>query len=802
MARLLIDEGGKTRDFPLGKRTTIGRAQGNDLAFDDKDLSRHHCEIVRQEQGDFLLDLGSLNGTLVNGELIKRHPLDDGDTIAIGSVRMVYEGAPPASERRARVDMAVDPGSGLLSDPCFRRTLVREVKEKFTLQQPFCLALLGVRALPRLEAELGEAAVDRSLTQIGSAVAEGEAGPAVFRYGLDHAGFVLPGGLGEARARVAAISARVAALTLLNGAPAHHAVGLACLGDEDFPYPEQVGPTSAENLSLELLERADRALSAALAGEEPVVAFGEATSEAAPRLDELAGIVTGDPGRDYRNVSLLLETILSVQPIDELDELLRAVLDRLIKITDCDRGVLYWVASGGRWTPDDLEVAVARNRLGEDLDEVTGASSSLPLAALEQGRAIVRNSQDSGATESMMSSSLHSVMCAPVLALERVVGVVYVDGHRRSGAFRSADVVFFEALCRQVGVALDRSRLAELRKARQQALEQENVRLREGLAGRKPIIGESEPMKKLEKLLGKIAPVEVSVLIYGESGTGKEAVARSLHERSNRSSGPFVVVDCGAISENLLESQLFGHEKGSFTGASAKVAGQFSQADGGTIFLDEVGELPLNLQVKLLRVLQEKTIQPVGGSQQNVDVRVLAATHRRLEEMVQKGTFRQDLFYRLNVFPVTLPPLRERGSDILLLASHFLGWFSALNHKEMLGLTRDAQQVLMRHSWPGNVRELEHTLHRAVLIADGPYVTGADLNLGDASAEAATGRLSLQEARRLANDRFEREIVSETLKHTGGNVTRAAEELSVSRQIMQKLMKKHEIRRERFIRRG
>lgn len=797
MARLVITERGQTRSIPLGKRTSIGRAAGNDLVFDDKDLSRNHCEFVRQNERDYIIDLGSLNGTLVNSELIKRHPLDDGDTVEIGGVRMIYEAESGTTPARRPVDMAVDPGSGLLSDPYLRRVLIREVQRNSTLGGPLCLALVGIQALPALEAELGEAAVDRSLAQVGQAIADSEPPLEVYRFGLGCLALLLPGPLQQARERATVLHQHVASVQLLGGAMAESCFGLACLGEANAPWPESIGPSTAENLAMLLLEQADRALAAGISQGRAVSLFCEDDCRDAPRSDALAGIVTGDPGRDYRNVSLLLETIFSAHEIRGLDELLQLVVDRLIKIADAERGILYWVSEG-----DDIEIAVARSRAGEDLKEVDGTSKSIPHKALTSGRAVVMNAPDTeGMTASMLDHKLRSVMCAPVAAMGRVVGVLYVDGHRRSGAFRSADVIFFEALCRQIGVALEKSRLMELRKIRQRELEDENIRLREGLAGRKPIIGESEPMRKLMHLLGKIAPSEVSVLIYGESGTGKEAIARGLHERSNRSQGPFIVVDCGAISENLLESQLFGHEKGSFTGASARTEGQFAQAHQGTIFLDEVGELPLNLQVKLLRVLQEKTIQPIGGTLRKVDVRIIAATHRDLEKMVSDGRFRQDLFYRLSVFPVSLPALRERGSDILLLASHFLGWFSALNRKQILGFTKDAQQQLLRNNWPGNVRELEHNIHRAVLIGDGPYLTGADLQLGSAEVEAP-GKLSLQEARRLANDRFEREIVSETLKHTQGNVTRAAEELQVSRQILQKLMRKHEIRRERFLRRS
>ncbi|MES2112588.1 MAG: sigma-54 dependent transcriptional regulator [Bacteroidota bacterium] len=236
--------------------------------------------------------------------------------------------------------------------------------------------------------------------------------------------------------------------------------------------------------------------------------------------------------------------------------------------------------------------------------------------------------------------------------------------------------------------------------------------------------------KKLMAVLDEVAVVgksDVSVLILGESGTGKELVAKAVHQISNRRSKPLVVVNCAALPANLIESELFGHEKGSFTGASEKRIGKFEQADGGTVFLDEIGELPLDLQVKFLRVLQEKEIEPIGGKKKAVNVRVIAATNRNLIDEMASGRFRMDLYYRLNVFPITLPPLRERKEDIVLLAEHFLKLFSLKEQKQITGFSDHALNALVNYSWPGNIRELENIIERSVLLASGRLITSVSV---------------------------------------------------------------------------
>lgn len=242
------------------------------------------------------------------------------------------------------------------------------------------------------------------------------------------------------------------------------------------------------------------------------------------------------------------------------------------------------------------------------------------------------------------------------------------------------------------------------------------------------IIGQSPALKKVFKVLAKVAPTDSTVLVTGESGTGKEFLVRALHANSKRKGKPFVPVNCGAIPAELLESELFGHEKGAFTHAIRSRAGRFELAEGGTIFLDEIGELDLSLQVKILRVLQEKEFERVGGTKtQQADVRVVAATNRDLEVEVQKGNFREDLFYRLNVIPLHLPSLRDRGSDISLLADHFLGGFAASQERKPLALTAEARRMLLAYDWPGNIRELENFMERLSILCDGDIITPDEL---------------------------------------------------------------------------
>lgn len=330
--------------------------------------------------------------------------------------------------------------------------------------------------------------------------------------------------------------------------------------------------------------------------------------------------------------------------------------------------------------------------------------------------------------------------------------------------------------------------------------EKTRTALHEDADGRYKIIGQTAKMKHVYGMIEKVCRSPTTVLITGESGTGKELVARALHDHSDREAAPFIQVNCGAIPENLFESELFGHEKGAFTGAVATKPGKFEMADGGTLFLDEIGELPKDMQVKLLRVLQDGQFERVGGIRsQTVDVRLVAATNRVLEDEVRDGNFREDLFYRLNVIPIRLPPLRDRADDIPLLVEHFVEKFNARLGTNVDGLTPDAMAALLAHKWPGNIRELENLVERSVLLVDGDVLTLADLpgltrDPIEASGEVNAEEMGLKEYVRVYTAKLERARIQRVLEEEDNNVTRASKKLGISRKSLQMKMKDYGLR--------
>jgi two-component system NtrC family response regulator len=313
---------------------------------------------------------------------------------------------------------------------------------------------------------------------------------------------------------------------------------------------------------------------------------------------------------------------------------------------------------------------------------------------------------------------------------------------------------------------------------------------RDPFAGRRRyhrLIGESEAIRKVFALVQRVAQTDATVLIVGENGTGKELVAHAIHQASRRHSGPFVPINCGAIPETLLESELFGHERGAFTDAHRAREGKLELAAGGSVFLDEIGELPPQLQVKLLRFLQDKIIERLGGREaRRVDARVIAATNRDLKRAMTEGRFREDLYYRLCVVTVSVPPLRERGDDLRLLAEYFLDFYSKHHRRRIKGFTQAALRAIQAHAWPGNVRELENRVQRAVILCQDPYLRPEDMELAEGKAPPPR---SLQDAR----DAAERLLLVDALTRNAGNITRAARDAGVSRPTFHDLLQKHGI---------
>ncbi|WP_461834808.1 sigma-54 interaction domain-containing protein, partial [Desulfothermus sp.] len=334
------------------------------------------------------------------------------------------------------------------------------------------------------------------------------------------------------------------------------------------------------------------------------------------------------------------------------------------------------------------------------------------------------------------------------------------------------------------------------------ALEEENKKLRKQLAtATRPktnIIGRSKGILEVLKLIDQVANTDTTVLITGETGTGKELVASAIHENSSRAKGPYIKVNCAAMPESLLESELFGHEKGAFTGALSRRKGCFQEANKGTIFLDEIGELSPMAQAKLLRVLQDKEIQPVGASRNiKVDVRVIAATNKDLEQEVAKGRFRSDLFFRLNIFPIYIPPLRERGSDILLLADFFVNKYSKIFKKNIKRISTTAIDMLMSYHWPGNVRELENCIERAVLIVEGETIESHHFPPSlQTKSNSENGQFHGKFDILVAN--FEKDLIIDALKETNGNQSSAAKILGTTKRIIQYKIKKYAIDPKRF----
>ena len=348
-------------------------------------------------------------------------------------------------------------------------------------------------------------------------------------------------------------------------------------------------------------------------------------------------------------------------------------------------------------------------------------------------------------------------------------------------------------------IDLDELLLLIQRVEREVGLDQENRELKEQLREKFKvdfIVSASRQMEEALNLVGRVSRSSATILILGESGTGKELIARAIHYSSPRADKPFVKVNCAALPENLLESELFGHEKGAFTGAVARRIGRFELADQGSIFLDEIGDLSPSLQMKLLRVLQEKEFERVGSNQTiRSDVRVIAATNRTLEAAIPKGTFREDLYYRLNVVTISLPPLRERKEDIPLLVEHFLKKYNRENKKKVTSLSKEGRDLLRRYDYPGNVRELENIVERAVVLCRGDTLTTQDLplNLREGKAEAALERDRGTQSLPGTLEEIERQLILKALERSGGVQTKAAEELGISERVLRYKMKKYSL---------
>jgi Nif-specific regulatory protein len=488
-----------------------------------------------------------------------------------------------------------------------------------------------------------------------------------------------------------------------------------------------------------------------------------------------------------RDLSQLYRLALDMGSATSQEELVNLVLEGLLEGIPADVGAILSVQESGT-----LEVSAHRHRnpavktysrVSDYLSREVLASREAVLAENVSRDRYLRN------RESLSDLGVTSVICAPVATSERVVGLIHLyctDPHK---ALDGEDLEFAVAVAKQLGNAITQL-------TRQESLSAENRSLRDQLRVESELVGESPAIRNIESQVGRVAGTTATVLIRGESGSGKELVARAIHYSSRRKEGPFVCLNCAALTETLLESELFGHEKGSFTGATEKKIGKFESSDHGTIFLDEIGEMNVGTQAKLLRVLEGHPFERVGGSVPiKVDVRVVAATNQPLEEAVRNGTFRKDLFFRLQVVEIRVPALRERLSDVPNLTDHFLKRFVRETGRKIRGFTPAAIKKMESYHWPGNVRELRNVVERAVALSNGPLLDTADVWLSSLDAEAIAAETPTAIYQPLSLEDLEKGHILRTLQFTEWNKSKAAEILHIERSTLDRKIKLYELKR-------
>ena len=505
--------------------------------------------------------------------------------------------------------------------------------------------------------------------------------------------------------------------------------------------------------------------------------------------------------REVRELSLLFEVSQTLERSLDLGEVLGLVLEAMAEHMGMLRGTITLL---NRETGEiSIEAAYGlsasqkqrgRYKLGEG---VTGK-----VVASGQPVAVPRISEEpqfldrTGARKGLSKKDI-SFVCVPIKLESETIGTLSADRLFAEDISLAEDVRLLRIIASMIAEAVRLRRSAE--EERQRLLE-ENVRLQMELKERfRPanIIGNSKAMQAVYDLIAQVARSDTTVLLRGESGAGKELVAHAIHYNSRRAEKPFVKVNCAALPETIIESELFGHEKGSFTGAIAQRKGRFELATGGTIFLDEIGDLSPATQIRFLRVLQEREFERVGGSETiRTDVRIITATNRDLETLIEEGTFRQDLYYRLNVFPIHVPPLRERKTDIVLLADHFVQKYNDAHGKNVRRISTPAIDMLMAYHWPGNVRELENCIERAVLLSMDDVIHGHHLPPTLQTAEASGTGLTRTLPEAL--EALEREMVLDALKSSRGNMAKAARALGISERVMGLRVKRLGIAPKRF----
>jgi Nif-specific regulatory protein len=475
----------------------------------------------------------------------------------------------------------------------------------------------------------------------------------------------------------------------------------------------------------------------------------------------LAALAADRSGRIARDLHTLLRVSEALQSMRSTESLARRLLEALLSAVPAERAILLLVDRG----TGELAEAFALDRQGSTA--VFPVSRTLAARVLGERLSVlaadVLAEPDLAAAESVRRALIQSLIAVPLSHLDRPLGLLYLDTRETGTRFDEGHLQLATAVAGIAAAALATVRQIEW-------LETENRRLADGFSH--DMVGESPRMREVYRLLHRVAATDSTVLLLGESGTGKELAARAIHRVSPRAERPFVAVNCATLSETLLESELFGHERGAFTGALSRKLGKVEVADTGTLFLDEVGEIPLPLQAKLLRFLQEREFERLGSTRPiRVDVRVIAATNRDIERAARAGAFREDLYYRLNVISLSLPPLRERREDIPLLAGHFAAQTSRRLGHPIAGFTPEARSCLLRYDWPGNVRELANAVERALVLGEGDLIRPEDLPEAVIEAGPAAGA-SVTRYHETLNETKKRLILA-ALAESGGNITRA-----------------------------
>jgi Nif-specific regulatory protein len=486
-----------------------------------------------------------------------------------------------------------------------------------------------------------------------------------------------------------------------------------------------------------------------------------------------------------RNLNALLKISRVVHSISDLNQLQRQILELIFEVVPAERGAILLDDTGNEKF-SSLFVHPRSVKRGEPVR----VSRTITRQVMEQGVAIlgadVPGSGGLSGVESLVTFQVRSLLCVPLTVFQRVIGCIYLDTTNPVTRFDRDHLELVAGIAGISAVALENAR-------RLLWLEQENLRLATEINLQHNMVGESSPMKEVYRFLSRVAPTDATVLVGGESGTGKELVARAIHRNSPRTSRPFVAINCAAIPEGLLESELFGYERGAFTGAQRQKKGRLEMADGGVVFLDEIGEMAPSLQVKLLRVLQEREFERLGGARPiSVDIRLIAATNKDLAHAVKAGTFREDLYYRLNVVSVVVPPLRERPEDVPILAEYFVSKFAVKCKVKAKKISPEAMSGLMNYDWPGNVRELENAIERALVLGVSDTIRPEDLPESVLEKDPAPG---VQEARyHLAVKQLKKHLILTAVEEARGNYTEAARILGVHANYLHRLVRNLNLR--------